>query len=213
MDYISVIIPVYNRIIYLKRAINSVLNQKYKHFELIIVDDCSDENIKEIINKFNDDRIRFFKNSKNKGVSYSRNFGIKNTNYDLVTFLDSDDEWLPDKLIKQVEYLKQNPDINLIHTEEIWIRNGKRVNQKKRHKKNGGDIFIPSLELCLISPSSVLIKKVIFEKYGYFDESLSVCEDYDLWLRTTAFENIGFITEPLIKKYGGHPDQIGRAHV
>lgn len=211
-DYVSVIIPVFNRNILLRRAIDSVLNQKYKKFELIIIDDCSDENIDELIKKFKDKRIKILKNDINKGVSYSRNFGIKNSNYNLIAFLDSDDEWLPDKLIRQVEYLEKNKNVNLIHTEEIWIRNGKKVNQKKRHKKSGGDIFISSLELCLISPSSVLLKNKIFKTYGYFDESLPVCEDYDLWLRITAFEEVGFISKPLIIKYGGHSDQLSKKY-
>ena len=211
-DYVSVIIPVYNRKNLLKRAIDSVLNQKYKKFELIIINDFSEENIDGLIKKYKDHRIRFFKNNKNMGVSYSRNIGIKNANYDLIALLDSDDEWLPLKLIKQIDYIKKNQDINLVHTEEIWIRNDKRVNQKKRHKKIGGDIFIPSLELCLISPSSVLLKKNLFDKYGYFDESLPVCEDYDLWLRITAFEEAGFINEPLIIKYGGHNDQLSKKY-
>ncbi len=211
-NYVSVIIPAYNRLNLLERSIKSVLNQKHQQFELIVIDDFSDENIESLINKINDNRIKFYRNDKNKGVSYSRNIGFKNSEYNLIAFLDSDDEWIPDKLYKQLEFLKQNPFINLVHTEEIWIRNGKRVNQKKHHKKNGGDIFTPSLELCLISPSSVLIKKKIFNKYGLFDESLPVCEDYDLWLRITAFEEVGFISTPLIIKYGGHSDQLSRKY-
>ena len=211
-DYVSVIIPVYNRINFLNRSISSVLNQSHKHLELIIIDDFSDENIKVLLEEYNDSRIKYIRNKENKGVSYSRNIGIKNSKYNLIAFLDSDDEWLSDKLNKQIFFLNNNQNINLVHTEEIWIRNNKRFNQKKRHKKSGGDIFISSLELCLISPSSVMIKKNIFEKYGLFDESLPVCEDYDMWLRITAFEKIGFIENSLIKKYGGHSDQLSKKY-
>lgn len=211
-NHVSVIIPVFNRINLLERSINSVLNQKHKDLELIVIDDFSDDNIEYLIKKYNDERIRFYRNNENKGVSYSRNVGIKKSKYDLIAFLDSDDEWLPEKLIKQIVFFNENSYLNLVHTEEIWIRNGKRVNQKKRHKKNGGDIFIPSLELCLVSPSSVLIKKNIFDKYGIFDESLPVCEDYDMWLRIAAFEEVGFLSMPLIIKYGGHSDQLSRKY-
>ncbi len=211
-NYVSVIIPVYNRTNFLQRAIKSVLNQKYKNFELIIIDDYSNENVEELVKRFNDSRIIFLKNKVNKGVSYSRNKGINNSKYNFIAFLDSDDEWLPEKLNNQIRYLKLHPNINLVHTEEIWIRNGKRVNQKKRHKKSGGDIFLQSLELCLISPSSVLFRNEIFTKYGLFDESLPVCEDYDLWLRITAFEEVGFISEPTIIKYGGHSDQLSKKY-
>ena len=209
---ISIIIPVYNRIKLLPRSIDSILNQTHKNFELIIIDDCSNDDIKKIIKNYKDNRIKYIRNKKNMGVSYSRNIGIKKSMYDLIAFLDSDDKWLPDKLNQQLQYFKNNPDINIVHTEEIWIRNGIRVNQKKHHKKNGGDIFIPSLELCLMSPSSIMIKKHIFNKYGYFDESMPVCEDYDMWLRVSAFEKVGFISIPLLIKYGGHSDQLSRKY-
>lgn len=211
-EKVSVIIPVYNRIEELKRAIKSVLNQTFNDFELIIIDDGSTCNVKEVIDSFDDERIRFFRNENNRGVSFSRNRGIMLSKTNLIAFLDSDDEWLPKKLEYQVEYLKVHPEINLVHTEEIWIKNGKRINQGKRHKKNVEDLFYRSLELCLISPSTVMLRKSIFEKYGYFDENLLVCEDYDLWLRITAFEKVGFIERPLIYKYGGHNDQLSKKY-
>jgi len=210
-NFVSVIIPVYNREIELKRAIKSVLNQSFQDFEIIVIDDGSSIDIKRIIEEFNSDRLVYLRNEKNKGISFSRNRGISLAKGDLIAFLDSDDEWLKDKLKKQIEYLN-NTQYRIVHTEEIWIRNGKRVNPKKRHTKSGGNIFIQSLELCLISPSSVLIKKEIFEEYGLFDEDLLVCEDYDLWLRITAKEEVGFIKKPLIIKYGGHSDQLSRKY-
>src|SRR4030042_3601558 len=163
-DFISVIIPVFNRENELKRALTSVINQTYQNFEIIIIDDCSNNDIYNIIKSFNDKRIKFFKNTENKGVSYSRNTGIKNSQYDIICFLDSDDEWFKDKLKLQIDFLKKNKKLNVVHTEEIWIRHLKRVNQGKRHKKSGGDIFIRSLDLCLMSPSSIMIKKNIFVK-------------------------------------------------
>lgn len=211
-DFVSVIIPVYNRVEQLKRAIESVINQSFADFELIIIDDGSSLDIKSVISSFNDNRIVYLKNEQNKGVSYSRNRGILSSKGKYISFLDSDDKWFKRKLEEQVKFFKENRELRLVHTEEIWIKNGKRMNQKKRHKKSSGDIFERSLELCLISPSTVMIKREIFDKYGYFDESLPVCEDYDLWIRITAFEKIGFIEKPLIYKYGGHSDQLSRKY-
>lgn len=210
---VTVIIPVYNRNSELKRAINSVLTQSYGNFELIIVDDGSTAcSIQTIVEKFGDPRITLLINRVNKGVSYARNRAIKTARADLIAFLDSDDEWKKKKLEKQIGFLQNHRELRVVHTEEIWIRRGKRVNQKKHHRKSGGDIFTRSLGLCLMSPSSIMLKKEVFDDYGLFDEELVVCEDYDLWLRITAYEKVGFIEEPLIIKYGGHQDQLSTAY-
>jgi glycosyltransferase involved in cell wall biosynthesis len=145
-----------------------------------------------------------------KGVSVARNVGIKQSKGDWIALLDSDDEWIPDKLIKQVQLLKKNKGSVFCHTNEIWIRNGVRVNQHKKHQKYGGYIFNECLDICRISPSSALIHKSIFEDIGLFDESLKVCEDYDLWLRITSNYPVLFLDEFLIKKYGGHEDQLSK---
>ena len=102
--------------------------------------------------------------------------------------------------------------MKILHSNEIWIRNGVRVNQMKKHKKFGGYIFEKCLDICRISPSSVLLKKEILNDIGTFDESLKVCEDYDLWLRITSKYPVCFLDIPLIKKYGGHSDQLSKAH-
>lgn len=208
---ISVIVPVYNREKELTRALTSILNQTYHYYEIIVIDDGSELDIKKIVDKFNSKKIIYLRNQENKGVSFSRNRGIKESKGELIAFLDSDDEWYKKKLEKQIEYMEIK-GYTIVHTEEIWIRNNVKVNPKKRHKKSGGNIFIPSLELCLMSPSSVLIKKEIFDIYGLFDENLLVCEDYDLWLRITSKEEVGFIEEPLVIKYGGHKDQLSKKY-
>lgn len=217
--FVSVIIPNFNRIESFQKAVLSVLNQSYKDFELITIDDGSDikvieENKKFIDNvkeKYNDVDIKFLENKENKGVSYSRNKGIKEAKGDYIALLDSDDLWLPKKLELQVKFIQQT-NFRVVHTEEIWIRKGVRVNPMKKHKKGGGDIFYRSLELCLMSPSSIILEKTIFDDYGYFDESMPVCEDYDLWLRITSKERVGFIEKPLIIKYGGHADQLSKKY-
>lgn len=203
---ISVVIPSYNRKEFLKRSINSVNNQTIKPFEIIVVDDGSFDGTEAMI-KRNYDFIKFIK-QKNKGVSAARNFGIKVSSGEWICFLDSDDEWKNDKLEKQIIAAKSNPDYKFFHSDEIWVKNGKRINQKKKHKKYGGDIFDKCLDMCRISPSSVLIDKTIFDDVGIFNENLVICEDYELWLRICNKYSVFFINEPLIIKYGGHQGQL-----
>lgn len=205
---ISVILPTYNRKHTLLRSIDSILKQTYKPLEIIIIDDGSSDGSSELIES-DYPSIRLIKQS-NLGVSSARNKGIKYSKGQWIALLDSDDEWLPDKLEKQVQSLKEYSDYLFCHTNEIWIRRGVRVNQGKKHQKYGGYIFDKCLDICRVSPSSSLFHKSILEDVGLFDESLRVCEDYDLWLRITAKYPILFLDEFLIKKYGGHKDQLSK---
>lgn len=206
---ISVIIPVYNRKILVSRAIDSVLKQTRTADEIIVVDDGSTDGTGETLKHYGD-RIRIL-HEQNKGVSAARNRGIEASNGDWIALLDSDDEWLPEKLLIQETWIKNNPEYRICQTEEIWIRNGKRVNPMNKHQKMHGDIFIPSLRMCLVSPSAVMFEKSLFVETGGFDESLPVCEDYDLWLRISLNHPVGLISIPGIKKYGGHSDQLSRS--
>lgn len=203
---VSVIIPTYNRAAMLKEAVDSVLAQDFQDFELIVVDDGSTDQTLEILNAYRED-ITILR-QPNQGVSTARNAGIKAASGSLVAFLDSDDLWLPQKLSHQVDFLNANPEAQICQTEEIWLRNNVRVNPKKRHKKLSGLIFEPSLNLCLVSPSAVMIRKNLFKTVGLFDESLPACEDYDLWLRISCRHPIHLIETPLIIKRGGHADQL-----
>ena len=205
---ISVIIPTYNRKETLKRAIQSVLIQSYTPYEIIVIDDGSNDGTKEWL-KDNFPNVKYIY-QMNSGVSSARNKGIKFARGDWIALLDSDDEWLPSKLKDQAKEIELNPAAKFLHTNEIWIRNGVRVNQMKKHKKYGGYIFEKCLDMCRISPSSVLIKKDIFDEFGMFDETLKVCEDYDLWLRFASKYPVHFLDQPLIKKYGGHSDQLSK---
>ena len=205
---ISVIIPTFNRKKTLKRAIQSVLIQSYTPYEIIVIDDGSNDGTKEWL-KDNFPNVKYIY-QMNSGVSSARNKGIKFARGDWIALLDSDDEWLPSKLKDQANEIELNPAAKFLHTNEIWIRNGVRVNQMKKHKKYGGYIFEKCLDMCRISPSSVLIKKDIFDEIGMFDETLKVCEDYDLWLRFASKYPVHFLDQPLIKKYGGHSDQLSK---
>tara|TARA_B100001250_G_scaffold118032_1_gene100204 strand:+ start:767 stop:1603 length:837 start_codon:yes stop_codon:yes gene_type:complete len=206
---VSVIIPTFNRFSLISRAIDSVLNQTIKPFEIIVVDDGSSDNTSTFI-KNNYKSVKLIK-QKNLGVSKARNVGIKNSSGDWIALLDSDDEWKKNKLEVQIKSLSEYDYYSVCHTNEIWIRNGIRVNQKKRHQKYGGDIFDKCLDICRISPSSIIFKKNIIDEVGWFDEGLSICEDYDLWLRITANFKILFIDKPLVIKYGGHSDQLSKS--
>ncbi|MBA64200.1 MAG: glycosyl transferase [Candidatus Marinimicrobia bacterium] len=205
---ISVVIPTFNRKEALKRAIHSVMGQSLTPFEIIVVDDGSDDGTGEWI-LYNHPQIKYIYQTNN-GVSSARNIGIKSAASDWIAFLDSDDEWLPTKLDIQANAIMANPGTKFCHTNEIWIRNGVRVNQMKKHKKYGGFIFEKCLDICRMSPSSVLINQKIFDEIGMFDESLRVCEDYDLWLRITSKYSVLFLDKPLIRKYGGHSDQLSK---
>lgn len=206
---VSVIIPVYNRRAWITEAVDSVLCQDYAPSEVIVVDDGSTDGTGEIPSAYGE-RIRLI-SRPNEGVSAARNRGVKAARGNLIAFLDSDDYWLSGKLAAQAEFFRSNPDIRICQTEEIWVRKGKRVNPGRRHRKSGGMIFEKSLELCMISPSAVMMKKDLFEEHGGFDENLPACEDYDLWLRITCTEPVGLINTPLIVKRGGHPDQLSAA--
>ena len=206
---ISVIIPTYNRIFFLKRSIDSVLEQILKPYEVIIVDDGSSDGTSTMIKK-NYPKINLIC-QENKGVSAARNIGIRASSGDWVCFLDSDDEWKKNKLSEQMLAIKKNTNYSFCHSNEEWIKNGKKINQKKKHKKYGGDIFKECLDMCRISPSSVMINKSVFDDIGFFNEDLVVCEDYELWLRICAHYKVLFVDEPLIIKYGGHEGQLSNS--
>ncbi len=209
MPKVSVIIPTYNRLAFLEEAIGSVLSQDYEDYELIVVDDGSTDGTEDMVGRFAG-RMTFIRQD-NRGVSCARNRGIDNSTGEHIAFLDSDDMWLQYKLSSQMDFFTRNPDALICHTEEIWVRNGVRVNPMKKHKKYSGMIFERVLPLCIVSPSSVMIRRdLFFHTIGLFDESLPACEDYDLWLRIAARFPIYLLETPLIIKRGGHTDQLSR---
>ena len=208
---ISVVIPTLNRINTLQRALDSVINQTYKPAEIIVVDNgSSDGTLKFLREQY--PKITILTENK-IGVSSARNKGIKKSIYQWIALLDSDDAWHPRKLEIQTSMLDSAlKEYSLIHTDEVWFRNNKHINQMKKHKKQGGYIFERCLSLCCISPSSVLFKKNILDKVGLFDESLPVCEDYDMWLKICSSEEVLFAQDKLTYKYGGHKDQLSKSY-
>ena len=211
---ISAVIPTFNRGYCLLRAINSILAQTTPVDEIIIVDDGSDDKTYDLLIKSElfdmagrVPTIRYLY-QENKGVSAARNAAVKNCDSEWIAFLDSDDFWHPHKLQKQIAQTVIRAKCPIHFTDEIWIRNGVRVNPKKKHQKLEGWFFKPSLELCLMSPSTVLLRRELFDVHGLFDETLPICEDYDLWLRLTAQHQVALLNEKLMTRHGGHADQL-----
>ncbi len=210
---VSVILPTYNRAHFLKDTLGSLVSQTFKGFEVVVVDDGSTDGTPDIIKTYSSKiNLRPLISRENHGVSWARNQGLRASRAPWVAFLDSDDTWMPKKLEIQMKYLEKNPDLQICQTEEIWIRNGRRVNPMKKHEKKGGSIFKRCLELCVVSPSATMISRKLLDEVGAFDEDLPACEDYDLWLRISCRYPIGLIPEPLITKRGGHPDQLSREY-
>ena len=206
---VSVVIPTYNRRLLVREAVASVCAQRGADCEIIVVDDGSSDGTADTLRAEFRSRIRVIL-TENRGVAAARNRGVAASRGELIAFLDSDDLWLPDKLRAQVRFFGERPDAEICHTEEIWIRNGVRVNPCAHHRKRSGDIFAPSLPLCLVSPSAVMLRRTLWQRSGGFDEHLPVCEDYDLWLRIARDTPVWLIDKPLVVKRGGHSDQLSR---
>lgn len=213
---ISVIIPAYNRAFFLYEAIQSVLDQDYfasnssRSFELLVIDDGSADNTKEIVMSFGNKMKYYFQ--EHKGVSAARNLGLDLAQGDYIAFLDSDDLWKKEKISIQMSFMNAFPKAKVCYTEEIWMRSGVLVNPKKKHRKYSGWIFDRVLPLCLISLSSALFRREIFEEIGKFDLELLACEDYDFGLRLALKYPVYFLPRPLIIKRGGHSDQLSRKY-
>jgi GT2 family glycosyltransferase len=202
---VSVVIPTYNRCDLVVRALASVAGQSRPVDQVIVVDDGSTDGTAEKIEaEFQGIEVH---TQENRGVSSARNRGIRAARGEWIAFLDSDDEWHPAKLERQLDVLATSR-YRVCHCEEIWIRGGRRVNPGQRHAKPDGWIYRSCLPLCAISPSAVIIHRTVFETIGLFDESLPVCEDYDLWLRISARYPVELVDEALVTKYGGHTDQL-----
>lgn len=210
MAAVSVIIPTFNRAPKIARAVASVLYQTFSDYEILVVDDGSEDDTQQVLSQFRS-RIKRISHSKNLGVSAARNTGIKASHSPLVAFLDSDDYWLPDKLSTQISFFSRHPKAVVCQTEEVWIRRGRRVNPMKKHFKPSGEIFEAALKLCVVSPSAVMVRRSLLQEVGLFDEDFPVCEDYDLWLRIAWKYPVDLLPEPLIIKEGGAPDQLSRS--
>lgn len=204
---VSIIIPTYNRAHLIVRAIKSVLNQTYQDFELIIVDDGSTDNTEDIIRQFQekDKRIRYIKHDKNKGGSAARNTGVKNSVGKYIAFQDSDDEWLPHKLERQIEIIENTtPQVGIVYSDMLRIFN-------KNIKYFYSPIIMPKDKIVYkkaldygvanIGVGTALIKKICFSKVGIFDEKFPRLIDLEFFIRLSKYYYFYHIKEPLVKYY------------
>ncbi|HIF64868.1 MAG TPA: glycosyltransferase family 2 protein [candidate division UBP10 bacterium] len=203
---VAVVIPVRDRMQLLGRALDSVLAQLRPPDEIVVVDDGSVDGSADLV-KQGYPGVKLLMQAP-AGVSAARNRGIASSSSDWLAFLDSDDAWHPDKLQRQLTALSERPSMKICHCDEIWLRNGRRVNPMRKHARYGGWVFERCLPLCCISPSTALVHRDVFASVGVFDETLPACEDYDLWLRVSARFPVLYLDEKLATRWGGHADQL-----
>ena len=211
---VSVVIPTRDRAERVGEAVASVLAQTRPADEVWVVDDGSTDGTPALLRERFGGAIEVVETPP-RGVSAARNEGLRRAGGDWIAFLDSDDLWQPTKLERQLAALADEADdrgqpYRACHCDEIWIRRGRRVNPRRRHRKRGGWIFHHALPLCVISPSAVVLQRSVLDEIGGFDESYPACEDYELWLRLTSRYPILYLDEPLVVKHGGHADQLSR---
>lgn len=203
---VSVVMPTYNRACLLGHAIQGVLDQTFKDYELIIVDDASVDNTMDIVARFNDDRIMYFRHEKKSGGSSARNTGIKAARGEYIAFIDDDDEWMPDKIEKQVEkFGKSSGKTGLVYCGYQYIYQGKAISDVIPEVR--GKAFNESLIRCFVGAPTPLVRKDCFNISGYFDESLPSCQDWDMWIRIAKYYEFEFDPK-ILAKVNVHGDQI-----
>ena len=182
---VSIIIPAYNAARYLSEAVNSALHQTYSDVEIIVVDDGSTDNIKDIARPYREAGKIQYIYQENKGLSAARNTGIRAARGEYIAFLDSDDLFLPDKLEKQVRYLEEHPacDICYCNLKHFYEEEPDRMLQLQYRYYSGADAFPHLLWKNFINPLSVVLRRSVFDHYGYFNESMRRSEDWDMWVR------------------------------
>ncbi|CAD5243164.1 glycosyltransferase [Thermococcus camini] len=207
---VSVIIPTYNRDELLRRAIESVLNQSFDDFEVLVVDGARSESTRELIRSFGDGRIRYVP-QRGKGIANARNLGVLKARGKFIAFLDDDDRWRRDKLELQMEAFRELPrDYGLIYTAftYYYLERGRILGIK--HPRASGDVYRHMLRDNITGTSTIIVRRECFKKAGLFRESFPTCEDWDMWLRMSKICRFGAIDEPLVD-YSIHSGQFSFA--
>ena len=203
MDKVSIIIPTYNRANVLPASIQSVLQQTDADFELLVIDDGSDDNTDTVVESMNDARIRYLKMPANKGVAAARNEGIRQAKYDYIAFQDSDDYWMPDKLEKQMTFMTQNPETGLLYCPYVCQKaDGTTILVPGSNiplSEKQGHIYPYMLQRNTIGTPCVLFRRKCLENAGLFNESLTCLEDWDFFLRIARDHETAFQEEPLVR--------------
>ena len=212
---VSVVIPVYNRERYVRTTIESVLQQSYRHIELIVVDDGSNDGSRAAIESFGD-RLRLLEHPgrANKGQSAALNLGLAHATGRYIAFLDSDDVWMPDKLAVQVRYLEQHADVGLVYGNGIAIdENGHKlydIYRSGHHERS--DPCRVLLDCYFLLPNNALLRRELMERAGGFDESLRAAQDHDMAIRVAELTRLAYIDQPVFC-YRRHPDSISSRKV
>jgi len=210
---VSVVIPTYNRLSLLREAVFSVLQQTQPPAELIVADDgsgdCTGEYVQALEAPF---PVRYVHLPHCGLPGKVRNAGARPAVGEYLAFLDSDDLWRPQKLARQIAFFVENPGIGICHTRELWRRGKKTVSQAGQRHRRSGWIFADALKKCIIGPSTVMMRRELFERFGGFREDLEIAEDYELWLRITTEHPVGYVEEPLVIKRAGHADQLSEKY-
>ena len=220
-DYVSIIIPTYNRAKCILNSIESVLNQTYPFFELLIVDDGSTDNTEEVVHGIEDDRVKYIKMPQNGGAAAARNYGISVAQYDYIAFQDSDDWWDPEKLDKEMRCITSNPSFAMVYCQMRCIE----VNEKGAGKEiaitpadavpdsiKSGRIYEYLLKANYVGAPTMLIRRECLDKVGRFDEAYNALEDWDLVLRISRDYPIGFVAEPLFTYNMQPADSVSYNH-
>jgi len=208
---VSVILPTYNRAHLIFRAIKSVLDQTYQNFELIVVDDGSTDNTEYVVKSFDDERIKYVKHGQNKGANAARNTGIRIAKNDYIAFQDSDDEWLPEKLEKQMKIFDMvRPKVGVVYSGYWKIKNNRKMYLPLREiAQKDGDLSKILLRKNFVSGVTSVVRKDCFEKAGVFDEQLPRLQEWELWIRISKHYDFKCVNEPLVNAYES-PDSISK---
>lgn len=214
---ISVVIPVYNRPAQLRQAMESVAAQTLRPLELLVGDDGSTDDTRAVARetaRLLADRltVRVLALEHSGRPGAVRNRCAAEAAGEYLSFLDSDDLWRPEKLARQIRLFEENPALAIAHTREEWNREGRILSQAKFRHAREGDLFADALKKCTIGPSTVMIKRELYQRSGGFREDLEIAEDYEYWLRLTAAVPVGYLDEPLTIKRAGHGDQLSEKY-
>lgn len=206
-EKVSVVIPTYNRSELLKKAVHSLQHQHHQNLEIIIVDDCSTDDTEAVVKGMRDPRIKYIRHPINKGGSEARNTGIKHATGNYVGFLDSDDQWLPDKLQKQLAIFNGNPEVGAVYTGVRLVNDSQII--KEIVPRYRGDILPMLIESnCIDTTSSVLVKTELLHEINGFESALPSCQDWDLYLRLSQITNFDFVKDSMVLFFQHSGDRI-----
>jgi len=207
---VSVVLPTYNYARFLPESVGSVLSQTYAHYEVIVVDDGSTDNTKDVLNPCMQ-KIRYIKLEQNKGLPIARNTGIRSARGEYIAFIDADDIWLPEKLQTDIEYFDKQQNAGMVYSKQVNIdEHGGVIDADVKKRLPSGNIFIQLFsEQNFVISSSVVVRKNVFETTGLFDEQLVNCQDWDMWLRIAFYFNVTGINKTLVK-YRHNPHSLSK---